>query len=295
MYTITTSPIHCRSARPSGRGWIAIAVWLSAAAVSPDLSAQVPARSATPFRLTFLVNEGFLLEAGGKSVLIDAFVRDEYYGYGALPESTYQQLIRGEPPFADVSLALTSHGHLDHFQAEPAALFLLKHPRALFVSAEEVVLAIRNVPQEPPVGNQTQVLWPDVDAFQSLEHDGIRVTGFRLRHTNPRNANVQNLGLLIQVGDTTVLHVGDAEATVENLDPFDLPQQHVDVAILPVWMFRDRPLIDEHVGARAYVAAHIPVVQLAQTKREFAKSHPGVVVLEKPLESWTLNGGRDKD
>jgi L-ascorbate metabolism protein UlaG (beta-lactamase superfamily) len=256
--------------------------------------AQESSTAPPELKVTFLVNEGFLVEVDGKSILLDAFVRDEYYGYGALPESTYQQLIRGEPPFDVVTLAFTSHVHLDHFQVEPAVLFLQTHPKTLFVSAEEVVLAVRHAESNPPVGNQTQVLWPEAGKFQSFEHNGIRVTGFRLRHTNPRNATVQNLGMLANVGETTILHVGDADATQENFAPYDLPAQQIDVAILPVWMFSDRKLIDDQIGAKTYIAAHIPTAELANTKQEFAQTHPDVIVFERPLETWPPDGASNE-
>lgn len=270
-------------------GWIAFSLGVGS---SDRVLAQDDAESSTTLQVTFLINEGFLLQGADKSVLIDAFVRDEYYGYGALPEETYQQLIGGRAPFADVSLALTSHVHLDHFQTEPAVRFLQTHPKSLLVSGEEVVLAIRDSKLQPSVAAQAQILWPDQGKVQPVEHDGIRVEGFRLRHGGARNNEIQNLGLIIHLGKFSILHVGDAEASKENLQPYDLSAREIDVAILPVWMFEHRQLVDRHIGAKTYIAAHIPFNDLAKTKRELGNSQPDVIVLEKPLETWTALSGR---
>lgn len=237
--------------------------------------------------VTFLVNEGFLIEARGKSVLIDSFVKDEYYGYGSLPEATYRQLVRGEPPFAHVSLALASHVHLDHFQVETAVSFLQNNTACVLVSSEEVVLAVRSSKTEPSVANQTTSLWPEPGAVKRIEHDGIRIDAFRLLHTGTRNREVQNLGLLLQWGDVSILHVGDADGRAENFEPFDLAERKIDVAILPIWLFENRPMVNEKIGAKTYIAAHIPASELPAAKRDLSQTQPDVIVLEKPLERWT--------
>jgi L-ascorbate metabolism protein UlaG (beta-lactamase superfamily) len=253
------------------------------------VSAQTAANDSSALQVTFLINEGFLVQGAGKSVVFDAFVRDEYYGYGSLPEDTYQRMIGGQEPFADVTLALTSHVHLDHFQVEPAVRFLQTHSECLLVSGEEVVLAIRAAKSEPAVSNQAQILWPEPDKTQTIEHNDIRIEGFRLRHSGARNNEVQNLGLIVHLGDFSILHVGDADASDENFEPFNLPDKKIDVAILPDWMFVKRDMVDRQIGAAHYIAAHIPFAELSKTKRELAESNPDVIVLEKPLEQWRLS------
>ena len=70
-----------------------------------------------PLVLTYLANEGFLVEVGEQSVLIDAFIGMPYAGYPALPKDVLARLRSAAKPFDDVELALTSHVHGDHFQA----------------------------------------------------------------------------------------------------------------------------------------------------------------------------------
>jgi L-ascorbate metabolism protein UlaG (beta-lactamase superfamily) len=250
------------------------------------LPAQDSQEATQPLTITFLVNEGFLIQADGKSILIDAFVKDEYYGYGALPESAYRQLVTGQAPFDNVTLALASHVHLDHFQVEPAVQFLQRNPDAAMISGEQVILAVRSEPSEPSVANQTIAVWPEPSKSKVVEHGGIKVEAFRLQHSGDSNNEVQNLGLLLQWGEHSVLHVGDAEGSERNFGPYELPQREIDVAILPVWHFGDRAMIDAQVGAKTYIAAHIVAKNLERTKRDLGESQPDVIVLEKPLEQW---------
>jgi hypothetical protein len=66
-----------------------------------------------------------------------------------------------------------------------------------------------------------------------------------------------------------------------------LPAREIDEAILPVWLFSDRRLLNERIAARTYLAAHIPAKDLSETKAQFAEDHPDVVDLGKPLEDWS--------
>lgn len=72
-----------------------------------------------------------------------------------------------------------------------------------------------------------------------------------------------------------------------NFEPYDLPAREIDEAILPVWLFSDRRLLNERIAARTYLAAHIPAKDLSETKAQFAEDHPDVVDLGKPLEDWS--------
>ncbi len=262
---------------------------LFATSMSVESSAQEAIQQQQPLAITFLVNEGFLIQENGKSILIDAFVKDEYYGYGALPDSAFQQMMDAQQPFDNVVLALVSHVHLDHFQVETAVGFLQKNSDCMLMASEEVVLAIRNSASKPSVANQATVVWPEPGEMKKLEQNGIRIEAFRLQHAGDRNSEVQNLGLIMHLGDRTVLHVGDADASAANFEPFELAGKKIDVAILPTWLLENRTLVDEQIGAKTYIAAHIPTKDLERVKREFAKSQPDVIVLEKPLEQWTAD------
>ncbi len=271
------------------RKWFGVfVIWLLITApATVKSSGQESPEQKRPLAITFLVNEGFLIQENGKSILIDAFVKDEYYGYGALPDSAFQRMMGAQEPFDNVVLALVSHAHLDHFQVETAVGFLQKNSGCMLMAAEEVVLAIRNSASKPSVANQATVVWPEPGEMKKLEQNGIRLEAFRLQHAGTRNYDVQNLGLLMHLGDRTVLHVGDADASAANFEPFDLAGKKIDVAILPTWLLEDRKLVDAQIGAKTYIAAHIPTKDLERVKREFAKSQPDVIVLEKPLEQWT--------
>ena len=93
---------------------------------------------------------------------------------------------------------------------------------------------------------------------------------------------------MIHYGGKKVLHVGDAEARRSNFEAFDLSKQKIDVAILPVWMFQNKALVEQHIAAKHYIAAHLPVQQTSQIKQQLAESHPDVLVPARPMQEWTF-------
>ena len=251
----------------------------------PQKASKAPPQiDSSELKITFLANEGFLIKGGGKSILMDAFIKDEYYGYGNLPLDEYKNLVGGLSPFDGVQLALTSHVHLDHFQAPTATKFLQNNRGCEFVSTEQVTLKIKEL-KDANVQNQMTSVWPDQGVIQPLKINDISIKVFRLRHANPRNYKIQNLGFIVQLDGLKVLHVGDAESRLANFEGLKLPAQKIDVAILPYWMFGNKNLVSAQIAAREYVAAHIPTGQVKQIKKQFATLHPGVQVFETPLES----------
>ena len=248
------------------------------------------AQSSSPngeLTVRFLANEGFLIQKGASKVLIDAFIKDAYYGYGALPDDDYSKLIEGTEPFNDIQLALTSHVHLDHFQTLPAVDFLKKQSQCEFISTEQVALKLRHAEGADNVQKQMVIVWPAEKEIRSVKSNGIRIDTFRIRHANPRNYEIQNLGVIVYLDGKTILHVGDAESRLTNFEWLKLPDKKIDLAILPYWIFNNRRLIEEHIAARHYIAAHIPVGQTAKIKEHLAEN--GIHVFQKPLERWKIS------
>ncbi len=250
--------------------------------------ALVPAAELTGVELVFLANEGFLLRSAKHAVLIDAFLKEPYDLYDALPRSVYERLVRAEPPFDGPTTALVSHRHQDHFQAHPAAKFLTRHASAQLYSSEEVVaLLSKQAPDFAAFEARVKTVTPEVGKPVELElADGVRVTFLRLEHSGENNKEIQNLGHVISFGELDLLHVGDAETNFESFRP--LAGRTIDVAILPYWYFgseQGRELIAEVIRPRVAVAAHIPPQGLDRFEKQAGRDFPEVVFFRKALES----------
>jgi len=251
---------------------------------------QEVARPARALELEYLANEGFLLRGGGRAVLIDAFVTEPYGEYAAVPAELFERLCAGAEGYESIALALASHVHRDHFQAEAAAAFLAAHPETRLVAAPEVLAAL-----QPELGAgvaRERLLGRLPEARARLTEQALGLELLRLPHTGgTRTASVQNLGHLLELGGVRVLHVGDAERGSEELDAYDLEGARLDVALVPYWWVDDAAglaRVRALTGARELVAMHVPPAELAQVKAALAALDRRVVLFEAAGERRTL-------
>lgn len=232
--------------------------------------------------VTYLANEGYLLRAGDQAVIIDGFVTEPYSIYGAVPPDAWAKMIAGEPPFEKIDVALVSHIHRDHVQPDAARTFLERHPETVFASSPHVVDA---------VGGQAEsrrMYWPAPGTVGNLEHNGVRVQLFRLPHGGQRHKAIQNLGHVIEIGGFKILHIGDADGSEKNYEPYELSAQGIDVALVPYWFLLEtagRELVANHLQGRFTVASHVPPEQLDEVAEQLARTMPEAVLFRSSMES----------
>lgn len=253
---------------------------------------QEPARTAPELELVYLANEGFLVRAGEQAFVIDAFVTQPYGQYAAVPPALFADMLAAKAPFADVDLALTSHHHRDHFQAEPAAEFLRARATTAFLSSPQVADPLLVALGEHAAAERVEAQLPEARKTLAASAGGIHVELLRLPHSGgARAADVQNLGHVVELGGVRVLHVGDADLDTGDLAAYALPKRALDLAFVPYWWLGNEAGLartKELTGARHLVAVHVPAEELAAVKANLARLDPAVLLFESPGESRKL-------
>lgn len=95
--------------------------------------------------VTYVANEGFLLEQGGRKVLVDALFDGAYGNLAPSPE-LLEQMTAGRAPFAGVDLLLVTHPHGDHFNPRLVAAHLRASPRTRLIAHTQTVDQLRKEP-----------------------------------------------------------------------------------------------------------------------------------------------------
>jgi L-ascorbate metabolism protein UlaG (beta-lactamase superfamily) len=251
---------------------------------------QEAARPRVEVELVYLANEGFLVRCGEHALLLDAFVTEPYGEYAAVPAELFADLVARRPPFADVDLALTSHVHRDHFQASAAKAFLAANPATPFLAAAQVQEELAK--ELADASDARRALLPEASQRLAAEAGGIRVELLRLPHSGgARTATVQNLGQRIELGDASLLHVGDADLETRELAGYELARSPVDVAFVPYWWLgsaEDLARTRAVTGARHLVAVHVPPGEVASEKARLAALDPAILVFERSGEERRL-------
>src|SRR5687768_9408924 len=101
---------------------LVLALALSSCRATPVSQPKVEGATAAPstgeLAITYVANEGVLLESDGVRVLIDALVRPNSLHYAVLPDGPREAIETAVPPWEGIDLILVSHMHVDHFHAE---------------------------------------------------------------------------------------------------------------------------------------------------------------------------------
>jgi len=255
--------------------------------------------------ITSLGNEGFLIEAGEATVVVDGLYRG-LRGYAAPSDEQRGKLERAEPPFNDVDLVLATHHHPDHFDAEVVARHLDANLGAVLVTTPTAVdLMRRNGGEVSKMTDRLRATYPGEGESIHLEVADIDIEVLNLHHGRGRKPPVENLGFFVRMGGVSFLHIGDTDATAEELGALDLPQKHIDVAFVPYWYLLERQTARsylEAIGATTIVAMHIPASDappsyLAPGKdlqdliRRIEKAAPGVMILPQVMNSRVIEVG----
>lgn len=262
--------------------------FLLAITVAP--SAPARGEQAKPLRLTYISNEGFLLEAGGRKVLVDALV-DSNPQYIALSNEVRSQLESAAAPFDNVDLILATHYHGDHFEPQAVGRHLLANPRAVFVSTRQAVEKLRKEFTEfSKIEGRVHAAAPEEGQRQKFPKLGLEV--LNLHHGRNRRPLVENHGFVFDVGGWKILHVGDTEARKHEFAANSLNEDGIDVALLPGWIVFDRTwegVISEAIQPGRVAVMHLSPNWQAKDFAAAAGQAPEALFFRQSMETVELS------
>lgn len=244
-----------------------------------------------PLAVTYLANEGFLVEAAGVRVLVDALFRQGVSGYARLSDETRGRLESARAPYGGAAFALATHEHADHFDAASVAAYLAASPQTRFLTTPQAHARLQRAAGAATVRARAEGLLPAEGRRLRREHGGVRVDVLNIHHG--RSRPTENAGFLVELGGWRVLHIGDSEATAADLAGAGVPAAKVDVFFVPYWYLShdDGRRAVREAGARHVVVMHVGSGEVDQAIRRaggygpvFAavrREFPGAIWLER--------------
>ena len=272
---------------------------LSLLAIQP-LEASDPAldaRDPDKVKLTYIANEGFMIEFGQKSILVDAIFGERALNFCSVP--TRETL-------AQITSATGAFSHVDHFHARLTAEHLRSNKNGKFISCAQSVEALSGQEGFDSFRDRVIEITPDSLYYQDTKINGIGVRVYRLAHgpyleTDPetgrtvnRHRNVQNLGFVFELNGVKVFHCGDSSPRCwDDYEHFRLDREGIDIALLGRGFLASDvglgiDIIRDYIKPRHIVLMHIHPDANAyymnvaeQVKEEF----PSVTIFESLMES----------
>lgn len=186
--------------------------------------------------IRLVANMGVLVSQGENKVLVDALFTDVYDGRFRVPSGNDREaMINGSGEFDGVDALLFTHEHGDHFNAEEAGLVLAANDALVLMAPDQVSRQLSASATELP--------------------DGLSVRAVPMFHME----GMDNHAFIIELGETSVLHLGDTNP--EEADFTVLDGENIDVVLYPIWFVQSATgqaeLNGRFAGSR-HVAVHVP-------------------------------------
>jgi L-ascorbate metabolism protein UlaG (beta-lactamase superfamily) len=257
---------------------------LPAVALTPDTFIN----QSDSVEITYIANEGVLIASRGKQVLIDGLHREYQRAYAFLPDAEREKIETAKPPFDRIDLILVSHMHLDHFHSEAVGRHLQHNQKAQLVSSQQVVNEVeKNFKGFDAIKPRVTSVTPPWQDRVAMKTAGVDFEILGLRHGTERHAAIQNLGHIVKLGGKKILHIGDADTSLENFEKLNLDEEQIDIALLPYWFLIGREgqtIVREHIKPKYIIAVHISPAESSKVTAEIKQNFPGAFAFTTLLD-----------
>ncbi len=239
--------------------------------------------------ITYIANEGVLIESAGKKVIIDALFDKFYDDYLHPDEALLEKMISGDAPYDNVDLLLSTHIHRDHFAPTMTGRFLKGHPETKLISSAQLAKSVTDDYAEgTSLGKQMEGIVRDTQIHER-EVNGIKVTAFFIYHAGgSRTRSIENMGYLVDINGTKILHLGDSDMNPDRFKALDLKAMGVDIAMVPYWYMADETgvsIVNDQIQPKNLIGIHFPKAGSPMALEEIAKHFPEARVFKEVFET----------
>ena len=212
--------------------------------------------SSQEVKVTYIANEGVLLEKDSLKIVIDGFFSDGLKIYEEPSNTTLSDMKAAKGIFRDVDYILVTHMHNDHFSKKLINEYLSLNPNCKVISSRQITDQL-----DKKFKNQLY----GYDSFKkgewkAFKEKGIEINMGRMVHPYYKNRDIINLAYHIQLGKRNYLHIGDAAMEVSNFQNLKIKELRFDGAFIPFWFLIDskgRQILKNHLNSKIVYAIHI--------------------------------------
>ncbi|MCX6830200.1 MAG: MBL fold metallo-hydrolase [candidate division Zixibacteria bacterium] len=202
----------------------------------------------SPLAVTYVANEGFLIECENKKILIDALFGGKAQPYFIPSDSIVELMKAAQSPFDNIDLIAVTHAHMDHFNPQIVAAHMKHNPRAILVCPPQVGEKLESAADYSAIKDRIRAVWSPSDSAISTEIAGMKLRIFPGRHgayyeldsltgqSVDIHRNVQHLEYLFSIGNRASYHCGDAPMNdMKRYQSYTLERDSIDVACVQWW------------------------------------------------------------
>jgi len=257
-------------------------------------------------KITYISNEGFLIEYNGVKVIIDGIFGPVEDNWCDSPAEETANLMRNSlPPFDNIDLIATTHYHRDHFDAGIMTDHLLSNSKAILICPEQTGAMLKDkLPFE--IFNERIISYTPASYNDTI----LRVAGFevrmmRLEHSHymesdsltggeiNRHRDVENVGYLFTINGRKFFHCGDTNPLNEKeYEVYALNEENIDVAFIErlFYAYGDKTIeiLNKYINPQMTFLMHINPAN-RDLFIEYLKSEDDIIIFKEGMESVIIN------
>jgi ankyrin repeat protein/L-ascorbate metabolism protein UlaG (beta-lactamase superfamily) len=238
----------------------------------------------------YIGTDGFLIEAGSRTVLVDGLVRNPW-GYPDTPQRALDLMRSGEPPFGRLDLLLFSHAHRDHFEPGLALEVMAAQPKACLVGDGFVTGELKETGPDAfaALGSRVKTVDIKIGERTDLSVNGIPLTVLGVNHADTERAYL-TLGYIMDLGPFRIYHQGDLfpDANLTFLSSFPWEGLKIDIAFFDPFFLQNeaaRRLVVERIRPSAVILMHMREGEGERYSKELKPAVPQVLFFRGAMES----------
>lgn len=194
----------------------------------------------------YVSNAGIVFKTGRKMIGIDCLCKD----YSKLYQDTPPEIREELKP----DLLIFTHEHEDHFCTEYVKKAIEKNPNLQIYSTQSTIERLEQM--DIPAGNMKKV-----DGMDTMTINNCQIEFLETLHEGDQYADIQNLTLLIRIGDKHIVVTGDAMPCKELFEKIAAWSCYIDWFFAPfpyVGLRSTRKLMKEYLDIRNIFVLHQP-------------------------------------
>ena len=268
--------------------------------VAPSVRSQA---SFDACRITYVANEGFLIETKHHRVLVDALFGNIEGDWCDQPtDSVANLMLEGIAPFDKIDVVLVTHKHIDHFNGPMVVKFLMNNRKSVLICPDQVNELLQRNADYSEVSERVHSLKSAIPFDTTLRVKNADIRVLRFNHGSyfetdsvtgkayDRHRGVENFGYLIMADGYTLFHSGDGSPSDKTLYvTYGFGKKELDVVFLDrLFLQRDgQELMSEYLKTRNLILMHIQR-QSREYYKSAVRSVPAMFVFTSFLETKVI-------
>lgn len=234
--------------------------------------------------ISYLGNEGVLIEYNGSKVLIDALFDEYNLKFDAPSENTMTKIMTQTKPYDGVDMVLVTHAHRDHFNGQIAADYIQANKSTRMIATPQAVDSMKIYLTDFDKVSDRITSFPWKKGWKTLSHGNITITSAYMLHAGKRNFKIQNQVFIVKIGDKQVIHLGDTQMEHNNFDNMRLEYEDFDAVVVPFWYLTNvygAELVRKFMHTNKVVGIHFPSDANSQPLEKIKEQFPNAVNFTK--------------